>query len=311
MPESLPPPRAAGFIPAVLFDALWFLFWTAVSSAWCLTAAPQLERHVRRTHLRPVRPGTLAQRQHGRPDAPGNHAAARRCGDAAALPLGAPARRPPRPRRPVLPAAAVGQGVRPTLLVAASVLRRAGGAVAGRSLGRPAGRRAAGVRTQLSRQRRSGYYGYRHRRLSAGPGVPFPRRARRPVAAARRLAGVVVRRRRAGQGVGAGLRRPLPDRGRGGTSARRGRGRGRARGACCGTVSRPCRNAGRLENVVGGPVAPPGARLVPRRPHADRPHRHDAGVRLLRQRLATAGVRPRLGAPAAGRGGPRADGRVL
>ena len=42
MPESLPPPRAAGFIPAVLFDAAWFLFWAAVSSAWCLTAAAQL-----------------------------------------------------------------------------------------------------------------------------------------------------------------------------------------------------------------------------------------------------------------------------
>ncbi len=36
------PRRAAGFIPAVLFDAVWFLVWAGVSSAWCLTAASQL-----------------------------------------------------------------------------------------------------------------------------------------------------------------------------------------------------------------------------------------------------------------------------
>ena len=42
MPDGLPSQRAAGFIPAVLFDAAWFLFCAAVSSAWCLTAASQL-----------------------------------------------------------------------------------------------------------------------------------------------------------------------------------------------------------------------------------------------------------------------------
>ena len=39
MPDSLPPQRAAGFIPAGLFDAAWFLAFAALSSAWCLTAA--------------------------------------------------------------------------------------------------------------------------------------------------------------------------------------------------------------------------------------------------------------------------------
>ena len=42
MSDVLPPQRAAGFVPAVWFDAAWFLVCAAVSSAWCLTAAAQL-----------------------------------------------------------------------------------------------------------------------------------------------------------------------------------------------------------------------------------------------------------------------------
>ena len=221
LPPSNPPPPPP--LSGRLFDAGWFVICAAVSSAWCLTAAAQLERHLRRTDLRSMRPGALAQRQHGRVDAAGHDAAADRRGDAAALPLGAPPRRPAGSRRQVLSAAAVGQSLRARLLVAASALCVEGGAVAGWAVGGAAGRRAAGLRTNFSRQCRSGYYGYCGRRLSAGAGLPLPRRARRPVAAARRLAVAVVRRRRAGQGVGPGLRRTLPNRGRSGAPPRHSR----------------------------------------------------------------------------------------
>ena len=92
MSDVLPPQRAAGFIPAVLVRRGLVPRLGGRLLGLVSDGGVQLECHVRRADLRPVRPGALAQRQHGRADAAGNHAAARRCGDAAALPLGAPAR---------------------------------------------------------------------------------------------------------------------------------------------------------------------------------------------------------------------------